>query len=146
MKEAHLKGLGFQEESQRAYPEGQLAAQTLGFVNHEGKGQYGIEEALNDRFVGRDGLLQSVTDVSNVPLTIGDKNINQPAKNGDNIVMTIDRNIQAYSEKALAAGLERTKATHGSVMVMDPQSGKVLAMANLPRISQLSTRGRCLGI
>lgn len=132
MKDAHLKGLGFQEESQRVYPEGQLAAQTLGFVNHEGKGQYGIEEALNDRFVGKDGLLQSVTDVSNVPLTIGDKNINQPAKNGDNVVMTIDRNIQAYSEKALAAGLERTKATHGSVMVMDPQSGKVLAMANLP--------------
>jgi len=132
MKEARLKGLGFQEESQRVYPEGQLAAQTLGFVNHEGKGQYGIEEALNDRFVGKDGLLQSVTDVSNVPLTIGNKNINQPAKNGDNIVMTIDRNIQAYSEKALAAGLERTKATHGSVMVMDPQSGKVLAMANLP--------------
>lgn len=77
-------------------------------------------------------MLQSVTDVSNVPLTIGDKNINQPAKNGDNVVMTVDRNIQAYSEKALAAGLERTKATHGSVMVMDPQSGKVLAMANLP--------------
>lgn len=132
MKEAQLKGLGFQEESQRVYPEGQLAAQTLGFVNHEGKGQYGIEEALNDRFVGKDGLLQSVTDVSNVPLTIGNKNINQPAKDGDNIVMTIDRNIQAYSEKALAAGLERTKATHGSVMVMDPQSGKVLAMANFP--------------
>jgi cell division protein FtsI/penicillin-binding protein 2 len=132
MKEAHLKGLGFQEESQRVYPEGQLAAQTLGFVNAEGKGQYGIEEALEERFIGKDGLLQSVTDVSNVPLTIGDKNINKPAKNGDNIVMTVDRNIQAYSEKALAAGLERTKATHGSVMVMDPQSGKVLAMANLP--------------
>lgn len=132
MKEAHLKGVGFQEESQRVYPEGQLAAQALGFVNAEGKGQYGIEEALNSRFVGKDGLLQSVTDVSNVPLTIGNNNINQPAKNGDNIVMTVDRNIQAYSEKALAAGLTRTKATHGSVMVMDPQSGKVLAMANLP--------------
>jgi cell division protein FtsI/penicillin-binding protein 2 len=132
IKKANLSGVGFQAESQRVYPEGQLAAQTLGFVNHEGKGQYGIEQALNDKLVGTDGLLQSVTDISNVPLTIGDKNINKPAKNGDNIVMTVDRNIQAYSEKALAAGLERTKATHGSVMVMDPQSGKVLAMANLP--------------
>lgn len=132
IKEEQMKGLGFQEESQRVYPESQLAAQTLGFVNAEGKGQYGIEEALNERLVGKEGLLQSVTDVSNVPLTIGNKNINRPAKNGDNIVMTVDRNIQAYSEKALAAGLERTKATHGSVMVMDPQSGKVLAMANLP--------------
>lgn len=132
MKKEELKGLGFQEQSQRVYPEGQLAAQTLGFVNNEGKGQYGIEGALNERFTGKDGLLQAVTDVSNVPLTIGDKYVNQPAINGDNIVMTVDRNIQAYAEKALAAGLERTRATHGSVMVMDPQSGKVLSMANLP--------------
>lgn len=132
MKEANLRGLGFQEESQRVYPEGQLAAQTLGFVNGEKEGQYGIEAALNQRLAGTDGMLRSVTDVSNVPLTIGDKNVNQPVKNGDNIVLTLDRNIQAYAEKALAAGLERSKATNGSVMVMDPQTGKIMAMANLP--------------
>lgn len=132
MKEAELKGLGFQQVSQRVYPEGQLAAQTLGFVDAEGNGRYGIEQALNKRLLGQDGLLQSVTDVSNVPLTIGDKNINKPAKNGDNIVLTVDRNIQAYSEKALAEGMKKSGATHGSVMVMDPQSGKVLAMANVP--------------
>jgi len=132
MKNAHLKGLGFQQESQRVYPEGQLAAQTLGFVNAEGKGQYGIEEALDDHLTGTDGLLQSVTDVSNVPLTIGDNNINQPAKNGQNVIMTVDRNIQAYTEKALADGLKKSHASNGSVMVMDPQSGKVVAMANAP--------------
>jgi cell division protein FtsI (penicillin-binding protein 3) len=132
MKEANLKGLGFQKESQRVYPEGQLAAQTLGFVDSEGTGKYGIEQALNARLTGTDGLLQSVTDVSNVPLTIGDNNINKPAKNGDNVVMTIDRNVQAYAEKALANGLKNSKAPNGSVMVMDPQSGKILAMANLP--------------
>jgi cell division protein FtsI/penicillin-binding protein 2 len=132
MKEAKLKGLGFQQETQRVYPEGQLAAQTLGFVDAEGQGKYGIEGKLNDRLTGRDGLLQSVTDVSNVPLTIGNNNINKPAKNGDNIVMTVDRNVQAYAEKALAKGLKDSGATDGSVMVMDPQSGKVLAMANLP--------------
>jgi cell division protein FtsI/penicillin-binding protein 2 len=132
MKKENLKGLGFQKVSQRVYPEGQLAAQTLGFVDGEGKGRYGIEDALNERLVGSDGLLQSVTDVSNVPLTIGNDNINSPAKNGDNVVMTIDRNIQAYSEKALAAGMQKSGATNGSVMVMDPQSGKIMAMANLP--------------
>lgn len=132
MKEAELKGLGFQQVSQRVYPEGQLAAQTLGFVDSEGNGKYGIEQALNKRLLGQAGLLQSVTDVGNVPLTIGDKNINKPAKNGDNVVLTVDRNIQAYSEKALAEGMKKSGATHGSVMVMDPQSGKVLAMANLP--------------
>ena len=132
MKEPKLRGLGFQQETQRVYPEGQLAAQTLGFVDAEGKGRYGIESKLNNRLTGSDGLLQSVTDVSNVPLTIGDNNINKPAKNGDNLVMTIDRNVQAYTEKALAKGLEASKATNGSVMVMDPQTGKILAMANLP--------------
>ncbi len=132
IKAEKLSGVGFQEMSQRVYPEGQLAAQTLGFVNAEGKGQYGVEEFLDDRLVGHDGLLKSVTDVSGVPLTIGNQNINRPARNGDNIVLTIDRNIQAYVEKALASGMQRSKATNGSVVVIDPQSGKVMAMANLP--------------
>lgn len=132
MKKENLTGLGFQETSRRVYPEAQLAAQTLGFVNAEGKGQYGIESKLDDRLTGRDGLLQSVTDVRDVPLTIGKNSINTPPKNGDNIVLTIDRNVQAYTEKALADGLERTGATNASAIVMDPQSGKVLAMANLP--------------
>ena len=132
MKAKGLRGLGFQEESQRVYPEAQLAAQTLGFVNPAGKGQYGIEGALNDRLSGKDGLLRTVTDVSSVPLTIGDKNIRIAPKHGDNIVLTLDRNVQAYAEKALAAGLERSHATNGSVMIMDPQTGKIMAMANLP--------------
>ncbi len=132
IKKENLKGVGFQEVSQRVYPEGGLAAQTLGFVNSEGTGQYGVEESLNDRLTGHDGLLKSVTDISGVPLTIGTQNINRPAKNGDNIALTIDRNIQAYTEKALASGLQKSGATHGSVIVMDPQSGKVMAMANLP--------------
>lgn len=132
MKKEGLQGLGFQTESQRVYPESQLAAQTLGFVGADGTGRYGIEGALDERLRGKDGLLQSVTDVRNVPLTIGDNNINQPAQDGDNVVLTIDRNIQSYSERALVKGLKRSGATHGSVLVMDPQSGDVLAMANMP--------------
>lgn len=132
IKEKQLPGVGFQEVSRRVYPEGGLAAQTLGFVNAEGLGQYGVEGKLNDRLKGRDGMLQSVTDVSNVPLTIGDQNVYQPAENGEDIVLSIDRNVQAYAEKALKAGLERTGAQKGSVMVMNPQNGQVMAMANLP--------------
>lgn len=132
IKKENLSGVGFQAHSERVYPEGQLASQVLGFVNTDGQGQYGIEGALNDKLKGKDGLLQSVTDVNDVPLTIGDKNINQPAVNGTNIALTIDRNIQAYTEQALAAGLKRTGATNGSVIVMDPRNSQVLAMANLP--------------
>lgn len=132
IKKSELRGVGFQEVSQRVYPEGGLAAQTLGFVNAEGKGQYGIEEALNDRLVGKDGLLKSVTDISGVPLTIGTGNINRPAEDGENIVLTVDRNVQAKAEKALADGLQSTGAKEGSVIVMDPRNGHVMAMANLP--------------
>ena len=127
-----LKGVGFQENSQRVYPEGPLAAQILGFVDFNSIGRYGVEGALNDRLTGTDGLLQSVTDISDVPLTIGNRNIKEPAVNGDNLVLSIDRNIQSYAEQALAAGLKRTGATAGSALVMDPQTGRVMAMANLP--------------
>lgn len=132
IKEKNLAGVGFQAESQRVYPEGKLGSQILGFVNWEGKGQYGIEGNFDDELKGTNGLLQSVTDVSNVPLTIGDRNIDRPAVNGKNMVLTIDRNIQAYTEQALATGLKKLGAPYGSAIVMDPNSGKVLATANLP--------------
>ncbi|MDR0398124.1 MAG: penicillin-binding protein 2 [Candidatus Nomurabacteria bacterium] len=133
IKKEKLAGIGFQEGTRRVYPEGGLAAQVLGFVNGEGAGQYGIEQALNERLKGKDGRLESVTDISSVPLTIGDKNINQPAEDGENVVLTIDRNIQRKTEQALKAELDRiSPSATGSVMVMDPQSGKVLAMANFP--------------
>lgn len=132
IKEYNLKGVGFQEDSQRVYIEGSLAAQTLGFVDYNGDGQYGVEGKLNNRLAGTDGLLQAVTDVNLVPLSISDKYINKPAKDGENIVLTIERNVQSYVEKALAAGVEKIGADRGSVVVMDPQNGKVLAIANTP--------------
>lgn len=132
IKKENLKGIGFQQESQRVYPEGSLAAQTLGFVDFSGVGRYGVESKLNDRLTGKDGLLQSVTDVSDVPLTIGNNNINKPAVDGDNIVLSIDRSVQSHAEQALADGLKRTGATRGNVIVMDPQTGMIMAMANLP--------------
>lgn len=132
IRDRSLKGVGFQAETARIYPEKTLAAQTLGFVNFEGKGQYGIEGNFDKQLQGTDGLLQSVTDVANVPLTIGDKNIDIAPKNGQDIVLTIDRSIQAYVEQALADGLKRTGATDGSAIVMDPNTGKIVAMANLP--------------
>ena len=132
LKKRKLGGIGFQAVTQRVYPEQQLASQTLGFVNAEGKGSYGVEGYLDKQLTGTDGLLQSVTDISSVPLTIGKNNINHPAKNGDDIALTLDRNIQSYTEQALAQGLKDAGATNASAIVMDPRSGKVLAMASLP--------------
>jgi cell division protein FtsI/penicillin-binding protein 2 len=132
IKDEKLSGIGFTAVSQRVYPEGQLAAQTLGFVSADGVGNYGLEGYMNDELAGKDGRLETVTDVSDVPLTIGDRNIREPAENGKNIVMSIDRNVQSKVEQALAAGIQRSRATDASVVVMDPNTGRVMAMANLP--------------
>jgi len=132
IKDKKLSGVGFQAVSQRVYPEGQLASQVLGFVNAEGTGNYGLEGYMNDELKGVDGRLETVTDVSDVPLTIGDRNIREAAKDGKNVVMTIDRNIQSKAEQALADGIKRSNATDASVVVMDPKTGRVMAMANLP--------------
>lgn len=132
IKKERLAGIGFDAVSQRVYPEGQLASQLLGFVDGEGEGKYGFEQFNDSMLKGKDGSLQTVTDVREVPLTIGDKNISMPAVDGKDTVLTIDRGIQAKVEQTLLAAAERTKAKHVSAIVMDPSTGRVLAMANMP--------------
>jgi len=132
LKKKRLAGIGFDGVSQRVYPEGQLASQVLGFVDANGEGKYGFEQANDAQLKGKDGLLKTVTDIRDVPLTVSDKNIRQPAVNGQNMVLTIDRNIQAETEQALADGVAKSRADHASAIVIDPQTGKVLAMANVP--------------
>lgn len=132
IKKEAMTGIGLQQTNRRVYPEGSLAAQTLGYVNSDGIGQYGLEGALNDRLKGQPGMLQTVTDVSNIPLTIGESDINKPAVDGDDVVMTIDRTVQLHAETILKQGLDSAKATKGSIIVMDPNDGSVKAMANYP--------------
>ncbi|MDB5167493.1 MAG: putative Peptidoglycan glycosyltransferase [Candidatus Saccharibacteria bacterium] len=132
LKDANFPGIELQQTTQRVYPEGTLAAQALGFVDYDGNGQYGVEGELNSQLAGTNGLLKTVTDVSDVPLTIGDKNINKPAVDGKNVVLSIDRAVQSHVEQALVDGLKRNGGDHASAVVMDPATGKVLAMANVP--------------
>lgn len=135
IKKEKLKGVGFQKVSKRVYPEGDLASQTLGFVNNEGSGQYGVEEFMNKSLSGKDGLLKTVTDIADVPLSIGKDNIHRNPQNGENVVLSIDRNIQSKTEEALKAGLDRTGATDGAVIVMNPQNGQIVSMASSPGYS-----------
>lgn len=132
LKKAKLAGVGFQQLQQRVYPEGNLAAQLLGFVDADGHGQYGVEQSKNSLLAGKAGMLQAITDVNGIPLSVEQHNVQTPAKNGKNLALTIDRNIQTYAEQALKAGLDKVQAQHGSVLVMDPRTGAVLAMANMP--------------
>ncbi len=132
IKSRNFVGVGFVPSQRRVYPEGELGAQLLGFVNMEGKAQYGVEQGLNDQLAGKDGVLRTVTDVRQVPLSIGKDNMRREPVNGKNIVLTVDRNIQAYAEEALEKGLRNAGATNGSVLVMDPKTSEVKAMANYP--------------
>jgi len=134
IKAKKLTGIGFQAVSRRIYPEGALASQVLGFVNANG-GQYGVEGKLDKRLTGENGVLEAVTDISDVPLTVCEKYTNIPARNGDNLVLSIDRNIQSQVEKILKAGLEKVGADNGSALVMNPQTGQIMAMVNYPSYS-----------
>lgn len=130
--EKELDGVGLQKGSRRVYPEGQLASQLLGFVDYEGKGQYGFEGYMNKDLSGVPGRLETVTDVRRIPLTIGDDNVSVPAINGQDVVLSIDRSIQYKAEKLLADGLVKSRATKGSIVVMNPNNGQIMAMANFP--------------
>ena len=132
LRNKNFAGMLYQQGSIRDYPENGLGAHVLGFVNAAGDGQYGVEGALEKRLKGQNGLLQAVTDVRNVPLTVGKDNIRIEAKAGENLALTVDRNIQSYTESALKNGVEAARATEGSVIVMNPNNGRVLAMANYP--------------
>lgn len=132
LRKKNFAGMLYQQGSIRDYPENGLGAHVLGFVNDAGDGQYGVEGALEKRLKGQNGFLQAVTDVRNVPLTVGKDNIRIEAKSGESIALTVDRNIQSYTESALKNGVEAAHATEGSVIVMNPNNGRVLAMANYP--------------
>lgn len=131
IKALKLRGIGMINQDYRSYPEGALAAQALGFVNGEGRGQYGIEGALDSELKGTNGLLNSKTDTNGVPIATTD-NLSRPAVPGSDLVLTLDRNIQAQAEKFLKEGVQGTRADSGSIVVMDPKTGAVKAMANYP--------------
>lgn len=125
-------GIGAQEQQYRTYPNGSLAAQLLGFVNNEGKGIYGIEQALNKELAGTPGQLKAITDVHGVPLAANTDNILRQPTPGEDVVLTIDVAMQKQLESILKAGLERAKSESGSALIMNPHTGEVKAMANWP--------------
>ncbi len=127
-----FNGVGTREESYRTYPDGQLAAQLLGFVNDEGNGQYGLEEKLNSKLGGTPGELKAITDAQGVPLVSNKENIQTDPKSGDKVQLTIDIGAQRQLEEILKKGLDRAKSKSGSAVIMDVTTGAITAMANYP--------------
>ncbi|MBR2695465.1 penicillin-binding protein 2 [Candidatus Saccharibacteria bacterium] len=132
LREKEVTGMIMQEGTKRVYPEGTLAARLLGFVNMDGDGQYGVEGSLDEELKGKDGRLKTIADVNNVALSIGKDNIRVPAEDGKNVVLTVDRNVQAKVEEILQRRMTEFGKDQASALVMDPRTGEILAMANLP--------------
>jgi cell division protein FtsI (penicillin-binding protein 3) len=127
----HVAGLGFEMEPKRLYPNGAVGAQVLGFVNDDGIGQYGVEGRYADELSGTPGRLVVARDPANRELALGLRTA-VPAKNGDDLSLTIDLAVQNAVERELAAVVEREKATGGAIVVLDPKDGAVLAIASSP--------------
>ena len=128
----NLGAVWFKKNNQRVYPEGDLASGLLGFVNADGLGQYGVEGSLNDTLSGKDGLLKATADVNKVALSIGKDNVKIPAEDGKNVVLSVDRGLQKGVEEIAVDAIDNTASTNASVLIMDPNTGEVLTMANLP--------------
>jgi len=126
-----LAGVALTDRDYRSYPEGQLAAQAVGFVNFDGQGQYGIEGYLDAALAGVPGQFAAKTDAFGIPIATA-KNVVKLPVDGSSYVLTIDRNIQAMAEQELADQIKKVKAKSGSIVVMDPANGAVRAMANYP--------------
>ncbi|MBT4384849.1 penicillin-binding protein 2 [Candidatus Peregrinibacteria bacterium] len=124
-------GIRMSEEYFRFYPEQELGAQVLGYVNSAANGQYGIEGSFNEILTGEDGIFTSQIDAYGNQITVGDSVIEQ-AVDGSDVTLTIDRAIQLQVERTLASGVNEYRADSGQAIVINPETGEILAMAQYP--------------
>ena len=124
-----IKGIYFEKEFQRFYPNNDLAAQTLGFVGADDTGLGGLEKKFEPELHGTPGQKYTAMDARRRVLG---SNEDHPGEPGKNLVLTIDENIQFMAERALDHAMERTHAANGTVVVQDVHSGEILALAIRP--------------
>ena len=124
----NLPGLQARQEPKRFYPNGQLASHILGFVGLDGEGLGGLEQFYNQKIAGEPGRLFLERDAVGNPY----ESLEIASKQGQTIVLTIDQAIQYQAERALQAAVAGSHAKSGSVIVLDPRSGDILALANAP--------------
>jgi len=128
IKSLRLQGIHFQKEPKRFYPARDLGAQVVGTVGMEDSGQSGIEHAFDDELRGRAGKMFISVDARRQWFSDVEK---QPEP-GQSLVLTIDKNIQYIAEKELDQAIHDTQAIAGTVIVENPHTGEILALANRP--------------
>jgi cell division protein FtsI (penicillin-binding protein 3) len=131
LRQLDNRAIILEEEYQRRYNFGSLAAHTLGFVNHKMNGMTGLEKSYNKQLSGDNGVQQVRRDRNGRIFAYLGAPRKQPQQ-GYALHTTIDSHIQAILEEELKAGIDRTRSSHGSAIVMDPRTGAIKAMANYP--------------
>lgn len=124
-----LEFVEFRKESQRYYPDGSLASHVVGTVDFQERGNLGLEQSLDKDLVGRLGSVKMLTDVQQRGIQALATNAAEP---GANITLSIDERIQFLVERELKAACELRNAASGSVVVMNPYTGEILALASYP--------------
>lgn len=128
-------GLSFEERATRSYPEASSAAQVLGFVGkaEDGSdtGYFGLEGYYDQSLSGKSGYLSRETDARGAPILVGDSK-EVSAVEGVDLVTNIDKRVQLVVEKRLKEGIETYQASSGSIIVMEPKTGAIMAMASYP--------------
>ena len=126
-----IYGLGLEPLPARVYPNGSLASHVLGFANFDNQGTYGIEGKYNAFLQGQPGTIRAEQDNSGNWLAIARQQI-VPPETGADVQLTIDSTIQYYAEDELARTVKEQRAKGGTIIVMRPETGEVLAMASAP--------------
>ncbi|MBN2087801.1 hypothetical protein JW758_05620 [Candidatus Peregrinibacteria bacterium] len=137
IRDLDLKGVVLLPEHWRYYPEDSLAPHVIGFLNRDNIGQYGIEGFFNIELEGKKGKIYAESDPFGRQITVGESKIVN-AINGDTVVLTIDRIVQKRVEEILAESVENFKADSGQVVIMNPYTGAIIAMANYPSFNSNS--------
>jgi cell division protein FtsI (penicillin-binding protein 3)/stage V sporulation protein D (sporulation-specific penicillin-binding protein) len=131
--EASVPGLVALPNTRRVTPNGDLAASILGFVGRDNHGLMGIEESLNRVLEGRPGRVYYERDTTGDPIPYAPIVASEP-EGGSDVILTIDRHLQRLAEETLDEGVHAHEAKGGTIIIMDPYSGDVLAMATSPRL------------
>ncbi len=134
VEEQGLSGVHWTEEDGRYYTSSEITSSITGFlgiVEDQRKGQYGLEGYFDEQLAGQEGSLSTELDASGRFIAVGDKSIVE-AQDGDTLILTIDMNIQYQACTLLDAAVKKHGANQGSVIVMDPKTGAIMAMCNAP--------------
>lgn len=129
VRSLNLDWIEFRSESKRFYPSGSLAAHVVGSVDHEENGNSGLELSLNRDLQGQPGEMQTTSDVRQQAF---DAQVSSEPVPGANLTLTIDSRIQCVAERELKAAVEKAACKTGSLVVMNPKTGEILALANYP--------------